>query len=95
MKAARIHCLAATCPYLPPDAASLHIAAPWGATTAQLCFWLKLSMGMLFARPMLVLMDHHRCIGAAAPCLCTPASLRARSCKFLRYYCEWHSWPYN
>ena len=95
MKAARIHYLAASHPYLPPNTASLHIAAPWGGTTVQLYFLPNLGIHVYFVRSMECLMHCHRYIGAAAPCLCTPASLRARSCTILHRYRERHYWRYN
>ena len=76
MNAARTHCPAAPYPYLPPDAASLHIAAPWGATLVQLYFLPALCIYTCFERPMCVVMGCHHFFCAAAPCiyLCTLAS---------------------
>ena len=44
MKAARIHYLAASNPYLASSTSMLYIAAPWGATVVQLYFLLRLNI---------------------------------------------------
>ena len=50
VRVARIHYLAAHNPYLPLAAASLYIAAPWGATLVQLYFLLRVSIQVCFDR---------------------------------------------